>query len=66
MQSACIANIGRGERRKRTIFGIVMLGVGAAALVALLAAGVQPLFRLPLFFAFWLGLLGLLQAREKT
>jgi len=38
VQSVCIPNIGRGERRKRTIFGLVMLGVGAAALVALLAA----------------------------
>jgi hypothetical protein len=66
MQAVCIPNIGRRERRKRMVFGLVVLGAGAAALALLLVAGVQPLWRLPLFLVFWLGLLGVLQAREKT
>lgn len=66
MEGVCIPNIGPRERQKRMRFGLVVLGAGAAALVALLVAGVQPLFRLPLFLVFWLGLIGVFQAREKT
>ena len=66
MEGVCFPNIGRRERRKRMLFGLVVLGAGAAALASLLVAGVQPLFRLPLFLVFWVGLIGVLQAREKT
>ena len=66
MEGVCIPNIGPRERRKRMVFGLVVLGTGATALVALLVAGVQALFRLPLFLVFWVGLIGVLQAREKT
>lgn len=55
-------NIGPRERRKRLILGVAALGV--AVLLAL--AGQSRWWRVGLFFLFWLGALGLLQAKEKT
>jgi hypothetical protein len=60
------ANIGAGGRRKRLMFGIVALGVGVV-IAALLAAIAAPrIWRLPLFFVFYVAALGIFQARDKT
>ena len=60
------ANIGPRERRKRLLMGVGMLAVGAASALALIATGVPRAWRIGLFFPFWMGALGIFQAREKT
>ncbi len=60
------ANIGPGERRKRLWMGVTMLVVGALVALALILAGAQRWWRVALFIPFWMGALGLFQAREKT
>jgi hypothetical protein len=61
-----IANIGAGGRRKRLMFGIVALGVGAVIAALLIAIGAPRMWRLPLFFVFYVAALGIFQARDKT
>jgi uncharacterized membrane protein len=61
-----VANIGAGGRRKRLVFGIVALGVGAVIAVLLVAIGAPRIWRLPLIFVFYGGALGIFQARDKT
>jgi len=61
-----IANIGAGGRRKRLIFGIVALGVGAVIAVLLVAIGAPRIWRLPLILVFYVAALGVFQARDKT
>ena len=58
--------LGPKETRKRFVMGVVMLAVSIAALVALILAGSNRWWRAVLFFSFWMGALGLLQAKEKT
>ena len=48
------------------ISGLFALGVAAATALVLLAAGAPKLWRLGLLLPIWLGMLGVLQAREKT
>lgn len=62
----CIPNIGPQQRRKRLLFGVVLLAIGTAAAVLLIATSVHPGWRLPLFLLFWGGAVGVFQAREKT
>jgi fatty acid desaturase len=60
-----LANIGPRGRRRRQIFGIVMLVVGlAVALLDLPAA--SRWWLVAVFACFWLGSLGVLQARAHT
>jgi hypothetical protein len=59
-------NIGPRERRKRMAMGIAMLALGAALAAVLTARGAAPWWRASLFVPFWLGALGLLQARAGT
>jgi hypothetical protein len=61
-----VTNIGSGGRRRRYVIGAVALGVGLAATVALVAFGVARGARLLVFVPFFLGMLGLLQARGGT
>ncbi|HMJ18965.1 MAG TPA: hypothetical protein VK478_11265 [Gemmatimonadaceae bacterium] len=61
-----IANIGAGGRRKRLMFGIVALGVGAVIAALLIAIGAPRIWRLPLIFVFYVAALGFFQARDKT
>ena len=63
---ARVANITVGGQRRRFLMGVVAIAIGAAAAVALIAAGVSPGWLLILFIPFWFGALGLVQAREKT
>jgi hypothetical protein len=60
------ANIGARETRKRRILGIVALTTGVSIAGILVVTDAPHLLRLIVFFPFWLGGLGLLQAKEKT
>jgi MFS family permease len=64
--AARVGNIGRGERRKRLVFGIVAFGVGAVIAVLLVVADAPLVWRLPLLLVFYVGALGVFQARDKT
>jgi MFS family permease len=61
-----IANIGTGGRRKRLVFGLVALGVGAVIAALLVAVDAPRIWRLPLFLVFYVAALGIFQARDKT
>ncbi|HEV7389582.1 MAG TPA: hypothetical protein VGN73_13305 [Gemmatimonadaceae bacterium] len=61
-----IANIGAGERRKRLLFGIFALVVGAVIAGLLIAVGSPLLWRLPLILVFYAGALGVFQSLDKT
>ena len=61
-----IANIGAGERRKRLLFGIFALVVGAVIAGLLIAVGSPALWRLPLVLVFYAGALGVFQSLDKT
>ncbi len=66
MNGQTAVNIGPGERRKRLIFGLISWGVGILLALALIASGASRWWRLVLALPFWLGALGVFQAREKT
>ena len=59
-------NIGPGERRKRLSAGVVGFVVGVVLAVVLIAMHAPALWRLPLFFPFLFGALGVFQSRDKT
>jgi hypothetical protein len=61
-----IANIGAGERRKRLLFGIFALVIGAVIAGLLIAVGSPLLWRLPLILVFYAGALGIFQSLDKT
>lgn len=62
----CIANISPLERKKRLNFGIQQLVITLVVLVVLIVLGVNPLWRLPLFFMFSAGTTSAFQAFDKT
>lgn len=64
--TARVGNIGTGERRKRFVFGMVAFGVGVVITVLLVVARAPLVWRLPLFLVFYVGALGVFQARDKT
>lgn len=59
-------NIGPKESRKRLIMGVVMLAVGIGVAIALIFTDLNRWWRIGLFLPFWMGALGLFQAKEKT
>ena len=59
-------NLGPRERRKRLVFGTVMLAVALVALAVLMAVEASRWWRLLLFVPFALAAHGFLQARERT
>ena len=61
-----IANIGAGERRKRLLFGVFALVVGAVIAALLIAVASPALWRLPLILVFYAGALGVFQSLDKT
>jgi hypothetical protein len=61
-----IANIGTRERRKRLVWGIVASAVGAVIAILLVIVRAPLIWRLPLFLLFYVGALGIFQARDKT
>ena len=64
--TACIPNIGPGERQKRRVIGIILLAVAVAILATLVAIGAGRWWRLGLLLPFLGSAIGFFQAREKT
>jgi hypothetical protein len=64
--SVCVPNIGPAGRRRRLLTGVVMLTAAAAGAVWLVAADMPRPWRLMLALPILLGLLGVLQARDRT
>jgi len=62
----CAVNIGPKQRRMREIFGSVTLALSVGLTVALSAWDVSWPWRLATFLPFYVGVIGLLQARKKT
>lgn len=65
-QAERIANIGAGERKKRLLFGVFALLVGAVIAGLLIAVDSPALWRLPLMLVFYAGALGVFQSLDKT
>lgn len=63
---ACVANIGRKQRRVRLAVGALATLAGATLLAALLATEAPRAARLLVALPFWAGAVGILQHREKT
>ena len=61
-----LANIGPREIRKRLLMGVAMLAVGVVLAVIFTHAGVSRGWYAVLFLPFWMGTLGISQARKKT
>ena len=59
-------NIGPKESRKRLITGAAMLVAGFVIAGAMVLAGLDRWWRLGVILPFWMGSLGLFQAKEKT
>ena len=66
MGEVCIANISPAERRIRMRFGITQFVISLVILAALIAFGVNPFWRLFLFFPFSAAATGYFQAKDKT
>jgi hypothetical protein len=64
--SACILNIGPGERRKRLIGGLALLCTSVLIAIAMMTSGVDRGWRVLLFFPLWAAALGVFQARDGT
>ena len=63
---AKLANIGPKETRKRVLMGVAMLAVGVVLAIIFTHAGVSGAWYSVLFLPFWMGTLGISQARKKT
>ena len=63
---ACIINIGPRQRRRRLRWGIGALVLSGLLAAFLITAGVPRAARLILLLPFWIGALGVFQARGKT
>ena len=61
-----LANIGPKETRKRLLMGIAMLALGVVLAVIFTHTGVSRGWHAVLFLPFWMGTLGISQARKKT
>ena len=63
---ADLGNIGPKETRKRLLMGLAMLATGVVVAVVFAHADVGRGWYAALFLPFWIGTLGLSQARKKT
>jgi hypothetical protein len=61
-----LANIGVRGRQRRMTNGVALLAAGGVGAALLIASGQPRAWRLVAFAPFWLGALGVFQAREKT
>lgn len=61
-----LANIGAKEIRKRLFMGVAMLSLGVVLAVLFARAEVNRGWYAALFLPFWMGALGIAQARRKT
>ena len=66
VRKAELANIGPKEARKRLLMGVAMLAVGVVLAAVFTYAGVSRGWYAVLFLPFWMGTLGISQARKKT
>lgn len=66
MGRACATNIGARGRGLRLVAGLLALLVGILSLVGLVASGSAAAWRLALFVPFWVGAIGVFQARGGT
>ena len=64
--NAELANIGPKEIRKRVLLGVGMLALGGVLTVIFTHAGISRWWYSVLFLPFWVGTLGISQARKKT
>jgi hypothetical protein len=64
--NVCVPNIGRRERQRRLVGGIVMLAVAAGLAGGLMLFGAPRWWRLLVLLPAWGGALGLFQVRAKT
>jgi hypothetical protein len=62
----CIINIGPRERRRRMRWGIGALALGGVLAAILVSTGIPATWRVTLLLPFWIGALGVFQARGKT
>ena len=63
---AGLANIGPKEVRKRLLMGVAVLATGVIVAFIFAHAGVSRGWYAVLFLPFWMGALGISQARKKT
>jgi hypothetical protein len=63
---AKLANIGPKEIRKRVLMGVAMLAMGVVLAIIFTRADVNRGWYSVLFLPFWIGTLGISQARKKT
>ena len=61
-----LANIGPKEIRKRLLMGVAMLGLGVVLAAVFAHADIGRGWYAALFLPFWMGTLGISQARKKT
>ena len=61
-----LVNIGPKETRKRLLMGVAMLAMGVVLAIIFTHAGVNRWWYSVLFLPFWMGTLGISQARKKT
>ena len=61
-----LANIGSKETHKRLLMGVTMLAVSVVMAVIFTHVGVSRGWYSVLFLPFWMGTLGISQARKKT
>ena len=61
-----LVNIGPKETRKRLLMGVAMLALGVALAAIFTHADVSRGWYSVLFLPFWMGTLGISQARKKT
>lgn len=61
-----LANIGPKETHKRLLMGFAMLALGVVLAVIFTHADVSRGWYAALFLPFWMGTLGISQARKKT
>jgi len=66
VRKAELANIGPKEIRKRLLMGVAMLAVGVILAVIFTHGGVSRGWYAVLYLPFWMGTLGISQARKKT
>jgi hypothetical protein len=66
LEKTQLANIGPTETRKRLLMGVAMLTVGVVLAAIFTHAGLSRAWYAVLFLPFWMGTLGISQARKKT
>jgi hypothetical protein len=65
-RNTALVNIGPKETRKRLLMGFVMIALSVVLTLIFSYAGASRRWYLGLFLPFWMGSLGLSQARKKT